>query len=194
MPVPFLGNELLSGDLVRLARPVPADFAEIARWSADMEYQRLLRRALVYPGTETEIAEWLGGKTDEYEFAPFTIRTLDEDRLVGFLGIKDIFWQSRHCSFFVSIGDSAERGKGYGSDAVKAMLKYCFWEMNLNRVGLEVMSYNEAAKRSYEKIGFKHEGTMRQWVYRDGVYYDIELMSILRPEWEALYGESSKRK
>lgn len=193
MPVPFLGDELLRGDLVRLARIREADYAAIARWSEDMEYQRLLRRSMVYPGDEGGIRDWLA-KVDEYEFAPFGIRALSDDRLVGMLALKDIFWQARNCSFFISIGDAADRGKGYGTDAVRVMLKYAFWEMNMHRVGLEVMSYNDAGKRSYEKVGFTPEGTLRQFVYRDGVYYDIELMSMLRSEWEARYAEASKRK
>ncbi|MBE2271377.1 MAG: GNAT family N-acetyltransferase [Anaerolinea sp.] len=193
MAVPFLGADLLRGELVRLTRPIDADYAEIARWSLDMEYQRLLRKSMVYPSNEAETASWLG-KVDEYEFAPFSIRTLVEDRLIGFLAIKDIFWQARHCMFFISIGLDADRGKGYGTDAVRVMLKYCFWEMNMNRVGLEVMLYNDAARRSYEKVGFTAEGTLRQLVYRDGVYYDVLLMSMLRPEWEARYGEDSRRR
>ena len=193
MPVPFLGNELLRGERVRLAHLIDGDYAILARWTDDMENQRLLRRAMVYPSDEGGTRDWLS-KVDEYQFVPFGIRALDDDRLVGMLAIKYIFWQSRHCSFFINIGEAADQGKGYGSDAVKVMLKYCFWEMNMNRVGLEVMSYNDAAKRTYEKIGFKAEGVMRQYVYRDGVYYDVHLMSMLWPEWDALYAESSKRK
>ncbi|MBK9746878.1 MAG: GNAT family N-acetyltransferase [Chloroflexi bacterium] len=193
MPVPFLGNELLRGERVRLARLLDSDYALLARWTEDMENQRLLRRSMVYPSDERDMRDWLG-KVDEYQFIPFGIRTLADDRLVGMLAIKDIFWQSRHCSFFINIGDAADQGQGYGSDAVKVMLKYCFWEMNMNRVGLEVMAYNEGARRTYEKIGFTPEGTLRQYVYRDGVYYDVHLMSLLRAEWDARYAEANRRK
>ena len=193
MPVPFLGNELLRGERVRLARLLDSDYALLARWTEDMENQRLLRRSMVYPSDERDMRDWLG-KVDEYQFIPFGIRTLDDDRLVGMLAIKDIFWQARHCSFFINIGDPADQGQGYGSDAVKVMLKYAFWEMNMNRVGLEVMAYNEGARRTYEKIGFTPEGTLRQCVYRDGVYYDVHMMSLLRAEWDARYAEASRRK
>jgi len=104
------------------------------------------------------------------------------------LVIKDIFWASRHCSFFIGIGKAADRGQGFGTDAIRAMLKYAFLEMNLHAVRLEVMSYNPGGMRAYEKVGFKLDGTLRACVYRDGVYYDIYAMSILRREWEALYG------
>jgi RimJ/RimL family protein N-acetyltransferase len=118
---------------------------------------------------------------------PFAVRTLVEDRLVGLLVIKDIMWQARHCSFFIGIGDPTERGRGYGSDAVRVLLRYAFLEMNLNRVGLEVMAYNAEAIHAYEAAGFQQDGRLRAFVYRDGVYYDVLTMSILRAEWEHLY-------
>ncbi|MBK8035168.1 MAG: hypothetical protein IPK17_37820 [Chloroflexi bacterium] len=90
MPVPFLGNELLRGERVRLARLLDSDYALLARWTEDMENQRLLRRSMVYPSDERDMRDWLG-KVDEYQFIPFGIRTLDDDRLVGMLAIKDIF-------------------------------------------------------------------------------------------------------
>lgn len=186
---PFLGSDLLVGKKVRLARPVHDDIAVFAAWSLDLEYQRLLRRGMVYPGSVEEHVAWFAEMArQEDKYYPFSIRTLVEDRLVGLLVLKDIFWQARHCSFFIGIGDPTERGRGYGSDAVRVVLRYAFLEMNLNRVGLEVMAYNTEAIHAYQAAGFQVEGRLRAFVYRDGVYYDIETMSILRSEWEALYG------
>lgn len=187
--VPFLGKDLLRGDLVCLARPTKEDIAHFAKWSADMEYQRLLRRGMVYPGSLEEHEAWFAEMAKDEQSFPFSIRTLVEDRLVGMLVIKDIFWQARHCSFFIGLGNPEMRGRGYGSDAIRVMLKYAFLEMNMNRVGLEVMSYNAAALHSYERVGFQLEGTLRAYTYRDGVYYDMHVMGILRNEWEALYNQ-----
>ncbi len=181
--LPFMGDELLRGDQVKLVPTIREDMPEFARWAQDIEGQRLLRRGLVYPFTLQEIERWFSGERDEHFFS-FSIRTLDDDQLVGQLAIKDVMWQARNCSFFILIGDKSDRGKGYGTDAVQVMLKYCFQEMNLYRVGLEVMEYNPAAIRSYKNAGFTEEGRLRHFVYRDGVYYDIVLMSILRQEWD----------
>jgi RimJ/RimL family protein N-acetyltransferase len=144
---------------------------------------------MVYPGSLEEHEEWFAEMEKGERSFPFSIRTLVEDRLVGVLVIKDIYWQARHCSFFIGLGNPEMRGRGYGSDAIRVMLKFVFLEMNLNRVGLEVMSYNEAAIRSYQRVGFKLEGTLRAFTYRDSVYYDMHLMGILRSEWEALYNQ-----
>jgi RimJ/RimL family protein N-acetyltransferase len=187
--IPFLGKDLLRGELVCLVRPTTEDIIHITKWSADMEYQRLLRRGMVYPGSLEEHEAWFADMEKGERSYPFSIRTLVEDRLVGVLVIKDIYWQARHCSFFIGLGNPEMRGRGYGSDAIRVMLKYVFLEMNLNRVGLEVLSYNEGAMRSYQRVGFKLEGTLRAFAYRDGVYYDMHIMGILRSEWEALYNQ-----
>lgn len=188
---PFLGNELLEGELVVLTRPTREDAAAYNRWMNDIEYQRLLRRGMVYPSSVEEIVQWLSETGKDDQFFPFSIRRKSDRELIGTLAIKDVFWQARHCSFFIGIGEREERGKGYGKDAVRVMLKYAFLEMNMHRVGLEVLSYNEAAMRAYQQIGFKHEGTLRAFSFRDGAYYDMHLMGLLRHEWEALTGFTS---
>ena len=189
LPPPFLGNDLLRGEWVALARPTSADYPVIASWSSDIEYMRMLRRGLVYPGSAEGFGNWLEGMMQNESGFPFAIRGREDGGLLGFVLIHDIFWQARHGSVVIGI-DPAQRGHGYGTDALRVLLKYAFLEMNFNRVGLEVMSYNAAGIRAYTKVGFVQEGRLRAFVYRDGVYYDILTMSILRPEWEALYLKS----
>jgi RimJ/RimL family protein N-acetyltransferase len=58
--------------------------------------------------------------------------------------------------------------------------------LNLNRVNLNVFEYNPRAIRSYEKVGFKHEGVVRDWMAREGKRWNVVFMGILRREWEAL--------
>jgi hypothetical protein len=182
--LPFMGNELLEGSKVKLVRPTRDDVPVLAEWSQDMEYSRLLRRGMVYPGSVEDTMGWFESWGKDEHFFPFMIRKLDDDRLIGMLAIKDVMWQARHCSFFIGIGKREDRGKGYGADALRVMLKYCFMEMNLLRVGLETMSYNPDAITAYERVGFVHEGRLRNFLYRDGVFYDMVLMGILREEWE----------
>lgn len=67
------------------------------------------------------------------------------------------------------------------------ILRYAFHELNLNRVGLDVIEYNERGIRAYQKAGFQLEGRVRQAVHRDGKIYDRINMGILRSEWEALF-------
>ena len=58
--------------------------------------------------------------------------------------------------------------------------------VNLNRVWLTAIGYNTRAVRAYERVGFKHEGVLRQAILRDGEHYDGLVMGLLREEWERL--------
>jgi RimJ/RimL family protein N-acetyltransferase len=113
----------------------------------------------------------------------FAIRKLGDNQLIGMCAVKDIRWQSRHCEVWIGIGHPAMRGQGLGTDAMRVLVRYAFMEMNMNRVGLVVASYNDRAQKSYLKVGFKEEGRQREYIFRDGVYYDMIQMGLLRSEW-----------
>jgi RimJ/RimL family protein N-acetyltransferase len=81
-----------------------------------------------------------------------------------------------------------DRGKGYGSEALKLLLQFAFLELNLHRIGLDVISYNEPAIRSYIRSGFSEEGRVREAIYREGKRYDRIYMGLLKQEWLALEG------
>ena len=85
----------------------------------------------------------------------------------------------------IFIGEAGEWGKGYGTDAVTALVEFGFGELRLERVWLEVWTENARARRSYEKAGFVHEGTLRHDRYEHGEFTDGDVMSILRDEWLA---------
>ena len=84
----------------------------------------------------------------------------------------------------IGIGDPAYRGNGYGTDAMRVMLRYAFRELNLYRVQLNVFSCNERAIKSYLKAGFIVEGRQRGMLLRDGRRWDFIYMSVLRDEWK----------
>jgi RimJ/RimL family protein N-acetyltransferase len=84
----------------------------------------------------------------------------------------------------IGIGEREYWGKGYSTDMMRVILRYAFTELNLNRVTLNVFEYNPRAVRSYEKAGFVVEGRERKAIHRDGKYWDVLFMGVLREEWE----------
>ena len=81
--------------------------------------------------------------------------------------------------------DLVQPGAGFGTDAQRVLLRFAFNAVGLNRVWLTAYASNPRAMRSYEKLGFRHEGLMRQsWRGPNGLE-DSVLMAILRDEWEA---------
>ncbi|MBI5667699.1 MAG: GNAT family N-acetyltransferase [Chloroflexi bacterium] len=115
----------------------------------------------------------------------FGIRLRETDQLIGLISLEQIDWPNGTAWMGVGIGEPEHRGKGYGSEAIRLLLKFAFHEINLHRVQLTVFAYNPAAITMYEKLGFVKEGIMRERLHRDGQRHDVLLYALLRPEWEA---------
>ena len=88
----------------------------------------------------------------------------------------------------IYIGDKTLRGKGYGKQAMEAMMGYCFDALGLERLYLDHYTGNPAAEL-YLSLGFKYEGVLRKNCRKNGILYDVHLMSMLREEYEALFEE-----
>jgi RimJ/RimL family protein N-acetyltransferase len=68
------------------------------------------------------------------------------------------------------------------------MLGHGFNNLNLHRIELGVFDFNPRAIHVYEKLGFKREGVLRDYLFSDGAYHDQILMSILDHEYREKYG------
>jgi RimJ/RimL family protein N-acetyltransferase len=181
-----LNKNLFTGELVRLVATNPETDAEaFARWQSDSEYMRLQDSDSFMPATSKQMQHKI---EKELERDPatrfeFTIRTLSDDKPIGSIGLGGVRWNHSDTFVGIGLGDRAYWGNGYGTDAMRIILRYAFTELNLHRVSLDVFSYNPRAQRSYEKAGFKVEGRQRQVMKRDGHRWDFIFMGILREEW-----------
>lgn len=185
-------KDLFRGELVRLTLEEPeiAARAEV-RWQRDSEFVRLADSDPIRFSSEKKIKEWFEKQIEkgpQPERFPFSVRTLAEDKLIGFFGMSvDLI----HSEAWVGLG-IGERdfwSKGYGTDMMKIGLRYAFMELGVQRVSLGVHEYNPRALRSYEKAGFVLEGRTRKDQCREGNRTDTLWMGILREEWLQQNGE-----
>ncbi|GAB4195465.1 MAG: GNAT family protein [Roseiflexaceae bacterium] len=181
-------RDLFRGTLVRLAARRPEDLEAFARWSEDSVYRRLVDTDPARPLSPEDVAASPDAGGSGSNGVSFRLRTLDDDTLIGFVALFNIEWSHGSAMLAIGIGEPSYRGQGYGSDALRLILYYAFSELNLYRVGLDVIGYNTRAIRAYERAGFRREGAWRGAVLRDGARHDRLLMGILRDEWAALQG------
>ena len=181
--------DMLTGKLTCLTAVNPDTDAEIiARWSGDSHFWRLVHTEPALPVLPRRVRQELEERpVDQYGFA---IHTLADDRLIGLIGLYTIYWVHGEAFLGVHIGERDYWGKGYGTDAVRILLRYGFDELNLQRVSLSLLEGNARAMRSYEKCGFRYEDRERQaWAY-DGRRWDEIYMGLLREEWQAMSNEN----
>ncbi len=115
----------------------------------------------------------------------FAVHERETDEFVGTAKLAHFNWVSRFAEFGRVIGEKDARGKGFGTEIIKLILDYCFQTLNLNKVVAGTHAGNIAALKTYEKFGFKVEGTIRQAWYRNGKMVDTIRVGLLREEWEA---------
>ena len=75
--------------------------------------------------------------------------------------------------------------KGYGTATMRAGLDLSFGQLGLYRVWVDVPEYNTAARRMFERLGFKHEGTLRKSRPHEGARFDSVVMGMLSTEYGA---------
>ena len=163
----------------------------LAVWNRDSEFIRLSEGDPVQLWSEKKYKEWMEKRSEkdgDNNFR-FTVRTLTDDTLIGDVSIHPQ-WVDADAWLGIGLGEREYWDRGYGTDAMRLIVQYGFIELNLHRVSLALHSYNDRALKSYKKVGFKVEGTLRQDTLREGRRTDGIFMGILRDEWLAMQGDN----
>ena len=99
------------------------------------------------------------------------------------IGNCDIGLRGRNANFGICIGDKDERNKGYGTEAIKMLIKYSFEELNVHRCHLTLNGDNIRAHKCYLKAGFKDCGREHEVSFCRGKWCDVIHMEILEDEY-----------
>lgn len=104
--------------------------------------------------------------------------------MIGAIFLSDVNRHPRYRELEYAIIED-QWNRGYATEAVNAVLKHAFMDMNLFVVAVACYDYNKKSIRVIEKCGFAYEGTLRKYSRNqsDSVRY-----SMLSEEWKQLYG------
>lgn len=174
---------MYTGELVRLREYKREDIKLAQDYMNDPEIKRLLHPGIPYLYTFEDEQKWFDSLSATNDIYNFAIETLEGNKYIGGCGLNKINWKNSVAEVGIFIGDKDKWGKGYGTDAMRILIRFIFEQMNINKIKLNVFSFNQRAIKSYEKCGFKMEGVLRQEVFKDGKYYDDIVMGILKEEY-----------
>ncbi len=122
-----------------------------------------------------------GSEHDVY----FTIYELSTQLPIGNASLHDVNYRDRRAELGIFLGEPVMRGRGYGTEAVRLLLDYAFTALGLHNVMLKVYEFNPAARRAYEKAGFREIGRRRQSKWMGGRLWDEIYMDCLASEFES---------
>ena len=172
---------MIYGDKTRLRRIEREDIPTFVRWFGDPAVRDFLM--INRPISKAEEEKWFESQLNRQDSELFAIETADGIH-IGNIELGSINWVHRQAELGIVIGEKEYWSRGYGGDAIRTLLRFAFQEMNLHRISLRVYQDNARGIRAYEKCGFRHEGRLREAIYRRGSYYDVLIMGILSHEFK----------
>ena len=184
-----IADQLFESQDVRLG---PIDFEkdpEIEfRWTHDSEFMRMYQFDPARPMSAAMVKKQYEKLEKEVEekknLFPFMICAKEDDRLIGKAAVQWIEWSNGNGWIHMGIGSPDDRRKGYGSQAMRMLLRFGFGELNLFRLSARIPEYNTAALSLFSKFGFVEEVRRRKAIQRDGQRWDLIAVGLLKDEWQ----------
>jgi diamine N-acetyltransferase len=169
----------MQSECVRLRPVQKADAALLYEWITDREL--VIHNAPYFPVSESDHEAWIERMmTKRSDLVIFVIEEIASGKAIGTCQLLNINWIHRSAELQIRIGDTACRGKGYGTEAVSMLCEFSFADLNMHRTYLHVFANNRHAIRAYEKNGFVSEGALREAAFIDGKWSDVIVMGRLR--------------
>ena len=178
----FADKPTLRGERVLLRPLLESDAADLL---ATMDEEGIRLTGTHRSFSLDDLIAWTSSRATVDDRLDLAIVDSSTNAFVGDLAINDWDPHNHSCNFRIALGPRG-RNRGLGSEATRLIVDYVFANLPIHRIGLDVFSFNPRAAYVYERVGFVVEGTLRSTLFWEGRYYDSVLMSILRPEWEAL--------
>ena len=181
-PKESINFPFIEGSEIILCPPNMGNVNLYTKWMNSPENRKYARYE--FPQTIEEVKKLFEPKEERIkEELFFEIYYKNDNKPIGFTGLRRIFWFDRNTFLFYMVGEPEYSGRGIATEAGKLVVDYAFKELNLHKISLHTFSPNKASIRVAEKIGFKHEITLKKEEYIDGDHIDKLKYSILKHEW-----------
>lgn len=167
----------LTGEKVYLSPMFTDDAEQYARWMNNIEVTRYLGQASKCYSLDSEKKALERMVSEGHNYA---MVLKEEDRLIGNISLMDVNYLYQTAELGIFIGEVADRGNGYGQEAIRLLIDYGFRFLNLKNIMLRVYSGNKQAIHVYEKCGFKPFGKRTKCLFVDDKWHDEIFMEILK--------------
>lgn len=167
----------VKGELVALG-PLRRELLPLyQRWINEPEVMRCIGSDR--PMTVEQERAWYDEQQTDEKSIHFTIYELPALRPIGNTSLMLVDHRHGTAEFGIFIGEPDARGKGYGTETTRLVLRYAFDSAGLHNVALGVFEFNEAGIRAYRRAGFREIGRRREAYLLDGRRWDEIRMDCL---------------
>lgn len=173
---------IIKGKIVTLRAMELEDLEMLRQTLNDPEIEKMVA-GYSYPVSRVMQLDWFQQNPNDKNNLRLIIET-DTDGAMGLVNLVNIDWKNRSAVHGIKIANQNFRSKGIGTDAVMAMMKYAFEELQLHRLESSIIEYNEPSQKLYiEKCGWTVEGIKRKSSFKQNEYHNELMIGILRDEY-----------
>lgn len=164
--------------------PLQLDQAAIFhRWIQDPEVVLYSLNAFQQMDSLAKVTQWLSATLADTRSLNLGVYLVETQELIGHAGISGMSTANQAGEYFILLGEKRYWGQGIATEVTRQVVARGFAELGLNRIMLTVSEPNQGGVKAYLRAGFQLEGRLRQACFRNGVFHDKLVMSVLREEW-----------
>lgn len=132
-----------------------------------------------YPYPDGAAETWIAGQAEAARNGDPTwaICTAADEVVIGAIGLA-ITDRHHRADLGYWLG-RPHWGTGYGTEAARRIAAYAIDDLGLSRIEAKCFTSNVASARILEKIGMEREGTLRQYLWKNGTSHDVYLYATI---------------
>lgn len=179
----FTSFPVLTTERLILREFRPSDAADVLTFRGDPTVQKYDDPVI---HTKAEALTFIDELHEEYlaqKGISWAVTRINQDVVLGAFSLHH--WDQYHRRAEAGYGLAcAYWGQGIGSEALWAIVRFGFEQMNLNRIYARTIADNHESVRLLERLGFQREGTFRKHSWEDdGTFHDSAMYGFLREEY-----------
>ena len=175
-------NNILETGAIRLRALEPEDIDVLYKWENDTRIWKMSNT--VAPFSKYVLRRFVEDqKYDIYETKQLRmiIESRADGRAVGAIDLFEIDPTNRRAGVGILVYEDADRGQGYASGALTAMIKYAFQVLGMNQLYFNVLSNNLRSLNLFKSKGFTTVGLKVEWVRSTTGWLDEYMLQLIKP-------------
>lgn len=172
-----MSQSVLTGEKVLLRRLERDDLPRTWGWMHRPEiYERI---GVTVPFSPTQQDAWFAKLEQATDKMVFAVCRLEDREHIGNVSLDMLDWRHRNARLSVFIALDGERGRGFGSDALRTLTTYAFSYLGLHKLWCKADAGDPRLRQFYERLGFVQEGLLREHEFKNGAFVDKAIFAIL---------------
>ncbi|MCX6251565.1 MAG: GNAT family protein [Bacteroidetes bacterium] len=180
-----MSSNLLTGPNVLLRIPEPADIDILYNWENDSSVWQV--STTIVPFSRFQLEQYVLNSQHDIFFERqlrlmIELNPDKENRKpIGCIDLFDYDPLHMHAGVGIMI-ISEERGKGYASEAIGLLIRYCFDILHCHQLFCNITAGNKASIGLFSKLGFIRCGVKKEWRMQDHKWVDEIMFQLIRKE------------